>query len=139
MALKRLTFSAFLRFSSVRSASRMMPASRSWARLVPWRGMLGGEPSVAIKKGEIGEGGIGNEPVLYNDDFIAIVLLGYQGVERTSVCALIGVVDIIILYHLEGMNLLHLVGGVLDGFHALGAINHSCLVKVHFLFWGNEG
>lgn len=118
----------------------MMPASRSWARLVPWsRGCLGGEPSVAIKKGEIGEGGIGNEPVLYNDDFIAIVLLGYQGVERTSVCALIGVVDIIILYHLEGMNLLHLVGGVLDGFHALGAINHSCLVKVHFLFWGNEG
>ena len=103
------------------------------------QGMLGGEPSVAIKEGEIGEGGVCNQAVFYDDDFIAIALLGYQGVERTSVGALVGVVDIVILYHLEGMNLLHLVGGVFDGFHALGTINHSCLVKVHFLFWGNEG
>ena len=60
------------------------------------QGMAGGEPAVAGKDGKVGEGGVGDESVLHDDDVVAGTLLRQQFVEPRAVEALEGIVDTVV-------------------------------------------
>ena len=55
------------------------------------QGMAGGEPAVAGKDGEVGEGGVGDESVLHDDDVVTGAFLRQQFVEPRA-----GIVDTVV-------------------------------------------
>ena len=77
------------------------------------------------------KGGVCHQSIFDDDDFITVPLCCSEPVQVCAIRALERIVDVIIPYNLQCMNLFHGIEGILDVFNTFLSIYNPCLVEVH--------